>query len=89
MWSIAKDGRWYSPEELADQLGLRKREVESVLDFLVKHGFVELRIGSVAKVRINRLAPSPHEAVRILRAVHLEPKQLREFPRNKLKEKSL
>lgn len=59
LWLTTISEHWRSVEELADQVHLSTRDVEDLLNFLVRYGFVEAKLGPTMKVRANPLAPSP------------------------------
>ncbi len=67
VWLKARGERWHSVKELADHLALGRLEVEMVVRFLLRFGFMESRQGSAIRVRSNPLRPSPADAARVLR----------------------
>jgi hypothetical protein len=67
VWSLMRDGEFYSPADLANTLGQPAETIVRILEFLAKYKFVEQMIKRELIFRKIPTGPRPGEAVKILR----------------------
>ncbi len=67
VWSLMRDGEFYSPADLANTLGQPTDTVVRILEFLARYEFVERVTKRELIFRKISIGPSPGEAVKVLR----------------------
>ena len=65
IWSVAHDGRWHTPDDLARGLPFGVDRISEALDFLWRFGFAEL--SATRGFRMSSTGPSPREVAGIIR----------------------
>jgi hypothetical protein len=69
IWSLMRDGEFYTPSDLTNRSGQPIDSVAAVLDFLAKYGFVEQVTQGEPIFRKLADAPAPDDALRILQVL--------------------
>jgi len=69
VWSLMRDGEHYSPEDLANTLGQPTDTFVRILEFLTRYKFAERMTKRELIFRKAENAPSPGDALRVLRVV--------------------
>jgi hypothetical protein len=67
VWSLMRDGEFYSPADLANTLGQPTDTIVRILEFLARYKFAERMTKRELIFRKIPTGPSPGEAVKILR----------------------
>ena len=67
VWSLMRDGEFYSPADLANTLGQTTDAIARILEFLARYKFVERMTKRELIFRKIPTGPSPGEAAKILR----------------------
>jgi hypothetical protein len=67
VWSLMRDGEFYSPADLANILGQPIDTTVRILEFLARYKFIERMTKCELIFRKIPIGPSPAEAVTILR----------------------
>jgi hypothetical protein len=67
VWSLMRDGEFYSPADLANTLGQPTDTIVRILEFLARYKFAERMTKRELIFRKIPTGPSPSEAVKILR----------------------
>jgi predicted transcriptional regulator len=67
VWSLMRDGEFYSPADLANTLGQPTDTIVRILEFLARYKFAERMTKRELIFRKIPTGPSPNEAVKILR----------------------
>jgi hypothetical protein len=69
VWSLMRDGEFYSPADLANIIGQPTCMIARILEFLTKYKFIERVTKGELIFRKIPTGPSPAEAVSILRMI--------------------
>jgi hypothetical protein len=69
VWSLMRDGEFYSPADLANTLGQPTDTIVRILEFLARYKFAERMTKRELIFRKIPTGPSPGEAVKILRTL--------------------
>jgi hypothetical protein len=69
VWSLMREGEFYSPADLANIIGQPTCMIARILEFLAKYKFIERIARRELIFRKIPAGPSPAEAVSILRMV--------------------
>ena len=69
VWSLMRDGEFYSPADLANTLGQTTDTIVRILEFLARYKFAEQMTKRELIFRKAENAPSPGDALRVLRVV--------------------
>jgi predicted transcriptional regulator len=67
VWSLMRDGEFYSPADLANTLGQPTDSIVRILEFLARYKFAERVTKRELIFRKISTGPSPSEAAKILR----------------------
>ena len=67
VWSLMRDGEFYSPADLANTLGQPTDTIVRILEFLARYKFAERMTKRELIFRKIPNGPSPGEAAKILR----------------------
>jgi len=67
VWSLMRDGEFYSPADLANTLGQPTDTIVRILEFLARYKFAERMTKRELIFRKIPNGPSPNEAAKILR----------------------
>ncbi len=67
VWSLMRDGEFYSPADLANTLGQPTDTIVRILEFLIRYNFAERMTKRELIFRKIPIGPSPGEAAKILR----------------------
>ena len=69
VWSLMRDGEFYSPADLANTLGQPTDTIVRILEFLARYKFAERMTKRELIFRKIPNGPSPSEAAKILRTL--------------------
>jgi hypothetical protein len=69
VWSLMRDGEFYSPADLANAIGQPIETIVRILEFLTKYRFIERVTKREFIFRKIPTGPSPAKAVTILRVL--------------------
>jgi len=67
VWSLMRDGDFYTPADLANTLGQPTDTIVRILEFLARYKFAERVTKCELIFRKIPTSPSPSEAVKVLR----------------------
>ena len=73
VWEVLKDGRWESKTELGAASGVDENTLTSMINFLDRWNFIEVRRDPELQVRRRPSAISPVEVIQILHSIANEP----------------
>jgi len=73
VWEVLKDGRWESKTELGAASGVDEPTLNSMINFLDRWNFIEVRRDPEFQVRRRPSTLSPLEVIQILHSIANEP----------------